>query len=392
MASSPAPAAAPPLPPPKFLNGDTSYWIVKNSWGPQWGDGGYMYIKMTQGKGVGAMLSTPPVYPVIANGCTPGVCGNGTCVLTSGTDYFCSCSPGFVNVTSVYGPNSRQETCAIVDVCTTSTFNPCGLGLCSNDGEGSYTCNCTAGMELTKTVAGQETCVPESSTSAAPTSNTYVVRPRDTCNSVASLFNLTVFQLTVLNPGIRCRSPLTATSTVAVGPTAVSGCGLLYSIGKMDDCGTISDRFGIDNQTLEYLNPSLNCSALVPGSSVCVEAGNVTVFPKCGQLVTAGPDDSCSSIQAQYAIGDAAVFFALNPGLFCDNLTPGAEVCVRAYTPPQRVRCPYLHMVGAGQTCAYLASAYCNNSLRLFEYLNGNVYVCQNSRIVPGSYVCVLHP
>lgn len=45
----------------------TSYWLAKNSWGPNWGVEGYAYLKkdiLSQPWGL-CGLATMPIYPVI---------------------------------------------------------------------------------------------------------------------------------------------------------------------------------------------------------------------------------------------------------------------------------------------------------------------------------------
>ena len=41
------------------------YWIIRNSWGKQWGDGGYMRMGITGGDGICGINVLPGVYPVV---------------------------------------------------------------------------------------------------------------------------------------------------------------------------------------------------------------------------------------------------------------------------------------------------------------------------------------
>jgi len=44
----------------------TDYYIVKNSWGPDWGQSGYVWIGRESGAGVCGIQSGPPSYPIVA--------------------------------------------------------------------------------------------------------------------------------------------------------------------------------------------------------------------------------------------------------------------------------------------------------------------------------------
>jgi len=47
------------------VQNDTAYWIVNNSWGPKWGQNGYVYIKRDQGQGPGQCgIAMSASYPI----------------------------------------------------------------------------------------------------------------------------------------------------------------------------------------------------------------------------------------------------------------------------------------------------------------------------------------
>jgi hypothetical protein len=49
-------------------NGGTPYWLVQNSWGPAWGEEGYMRIKRSTVRGVGAGVCGLATFPTMAVG------------------------------------------------------------------------------------------------------------------------------------------------------------------------------------------------------------------------------------------------------------------------------------------------------------------------------------
>ncbi|CAI5499543.1 unnamed protein product, partial [Closterium sp. Naga37s-1] len=107
---------------PTFPHMAPPFWIIRNSWGPEWGDGGHMRMDIQGGDGVCGINTLPGIYPVVraakdpcnVNGTTSGLfgplfnpCGNFTCTPTpDGASNHCDCSdPRFVE--ALQPDNSR---------------------------------------------------------------------------------------------------------------------------------------------------------------------------------------------------------------------------------------------------------------------------------------------
>ncbi|CAI7733673.1 unnamed protein product [Closterium sp. NIES-54] len=182
------------------------YWIIRNSWGDGWGDGGHMRMDMQGGYGVCGINTLPGVYPIVrssSDACNSDIvqadgtllanpCGGFACTVV-GTSNTCDCD-GTVYVQATNLDGSR--TCTLVDVCGAAGFNPCAVGTCVNDGAGSYSCVCPRGFIQGTTVDGAFSCAP-----ALTVATSYVVRGGGvTCAHVHQTVGLTLQQLKTLNP------------------------------------------------------------------------------------------------------------------------------------------------------------------------------------------------
>ncbi|CAI5465080.1 unnamed protein product, partial [Closterium sp. Yama58-4] len=181
------------------------FWIIRNSWGADWGDGGHMRMDIQGGDGVCGINSLPGLYPVVKSPRDPcntqarrgalgpvlNPCGNFTCRV-QGTTNRCDCTdPRFVEALNADG----SRTCAYVDVCRASFRNPCAVGTCVNDGAGSYSCVCPPGFRQGTTIDGTFSCAP------GDTDGTYTVLSLGlTCAAIHPVYGLTLPQFTAQNP------------------------------------------------------------------------------------------------------------------------------------------------------------------------------------------------
>ncbi|GJP79131.1 hypothetical protein CLOP_g9380, partial [Closterium sp. NIES-67] len=49
------------------------FWMIRNSWGGFWGDGGHMYMDIQGGDGVCGINVLPGIYPIVKRGIHPSV-------------------------------------------------------------------------------------------------------------------------------------------------------------------------------------------------------------------------------------------------------------------------------------------------------------------------------
>jgi len=109
---------------------------------------------------------------------------------------------------------------------------------------------------------------------------TYTVQAGDICDSISATHNTSTYQLAVLNPPINpgCTN-LMPGQTLCLG-TSGEDCTTTYVVRPNDDCNIVASKNNINTTVLSINNPQLNadCTNMYIGEVLCV-AGTPIVTP-----------------------------------------------------------------------------------------------------------------
>ncbi|CAI5479401.1 unnamed protein product [Closterium sp. Yama58-4] len=391
------------------------FWIIRNSWGTAWGDQGHMRMDIRSGDGICGINTLPGLFPVVRSSADPcgsrsfqysvqgptfNPCGRYDCI-RKGTSNRCKCTDArFAQVKNTDG----SYTCAYVDVCGSSSRNPCVVGTCVNDGKGSYSCVCPPGFIQGTTLANTASCAP------GDAGGVYTVQQSNVwCSHVHPIFALTIDQFTQQNKGVVCSAPLRLNATLLVNST-VQPCSVFYTTLIGDTCTGVARQVELCGAAasdaecgaaFQALNPAVNCSSLSPSQAVCLERdpakANVTVV--CDQYYRARVSDTCDSIRqlAEPPLSPVA-FYRLNPGVNCNQLIPvknyshstttfGAEVCIGSVTNFTAGVCSRTstYTISPGDDCKYINVKYFYSIKGCYRRMNG--YECVD-KLRPGVKIC----
>ncbi|CAI5958989.1 unnamed protein product [Closterium sp. NIES-64] len=159
------------------------FWIIRNSWGVEWGDRGHMRMDIQGGDGVCGINVLPGIYPIVK-----------------------------------------------MDVCGSDLKSPCYVGTCINDGKGSYSCICPPNYVESTIIDSFPTCDPGLMCYTLSPAVLYTLTMSfvicfelskavfisDTCWSISTQLGLTNSNLTALNPGLDCFEPIKASRSLCV--------------------------------------------------------------------------------------------------------------------------------------------------------------------------------
>ncbi|KAJ2964735.1 hypothetical protein NQZ79_g253 [Umbelopsis isabellina] len=152
---------------------------------------------------------------------------------------------------------------------------------------------------------------------------TYVTNVGATCSSVLSYSAFgTISQLQQANPWVNCSLPLMPSTRMCIRPSTAQGCILVAQVNSGDTCSSMATKYNITLFGLNATNPGLDCQNLMIDQQICVQPPSVT----CSQFFFVTSNRTCSAIAASSNITmDQFNFY--NPTYDCNNVVIGSVAC-----------------------------------------------------------------
>ncbi|CAI5498120.1 unnamed protein product [Closterium sp. Naga37s-1] len=367
------------------------FWIIRNSWGPDWGDGGHMRMDIQGGDGVCGINSLPGLYPVVrakdpcnkaARGDNTGSlfnpCGKFTCT-AKGTTNECDCNdPRFIQATNADG----SRTCAYIEALSVlvSSHTILTAAVSSHSSPSVL----LSSLPLPSHPSPPSLPLPPLLNPSLPTSSPPLTslpsspsRPRsplcpsseDACKAaqrnpcaVGQCVNDGAGSYScVCPPGFRQGTTVEGTYSCAPGGNSTTYTVLSANVR----CSDVFPVYGLTLTEFQSQNPSVSCAAPIPPSTVLKVASPASLIP-CSVFYTTQQGDTCADLATYFIVAWSCLwdpdsclpaFQALNPSLDCTAngglLQPGQTVCV------ERIKnnvglipvCSQYYLVQSAETC-----------------------------------------
>ncbi len=140
--------------------------------------------------------------------------------------------------------------------------------------------NANPGVTPNMLAAGSSLCVPHPVTRPCPAgAMTYTVIQGDTLTSIAERFSVSIYGLTIANPGVPIES-LTPGMRLCIAPfSCLPPCveSERYTLSAGEDLNRVAERFHLSTDDLLRANPFVPPCYFAPGNAVCIPNKPVTV-------------------------------------------------------------------------------------------------------------------
>ncbi|CAI5509309.1 unnamed protein product, partial [Closterium sp. Naga37s-1] len=220
-----------------------------------------------------------------------------------------------------------DEESSSTGVCGYDRVNGCLVGTCIDRGTEDRTCVCLPNHRSHGRYCDQDW---------EPISSITVQGSDWRCKDVYSMYGLTLEQFTDMNPGIDCSSLLPQGRELVV-KELLPACSAFYYTQPEDTCSSVAQFLDITEESLQQLNPGVNCSSrLLAFRSLCVERNPAKGRPTCENVIQIGRVVDFKQVAASHG-ATMVDLCRLNPWIsFRDSQRDIDGLCVAARyaTPP----------------------------------------------------------
>lgn len=186
--------------------------------------------------------------------------------------------------------------------------------------------------EMSMLYIGQMICVP---IPKPCNGQRYTVQPGDTYYSISRKYSITVSELMAANPGVPTNS-LTAGMVICIPMPVVRPCptgSMSYTVVPGDTLTTIADRFSVSVYSLTVANPGFSSENLMPGMRLCIAP--FACMPACVEseryIIPEGEDLMKVAEKFQVSTDD---LLRANPFAPPCWFMPGNSICLPANAMP----------------------------------------------------------
>ncbi|CAI5990142.1 unnamed protein product [Closterium sp. NIES-65] len=327
------------------------FWIIRNSWGVEWGDRGHMRMDIQGGVGVCGINMLPGIYPIVKSEESTPLSGvkNAShcqsflfatlCILSVFPQQAEKASQLWIQPTHVFTHATSSVLSTTLPV--PKDPNPCAVGTCINDGKGAYSCICPPNYVGSITVDNLPTCDPANVTA----SMLIITGANWWCSDVFPVAGVSLAGFSSQNMAIPCNQSLPQGKVIKLGGTPTTPCTAFFYALKGDTCSSIGVQLGLASTYLASLNPGLDCfEPIKAGRSLCIERNNTFAFtvPRCLQYGMLSAQDTCESLlqQSMNSSGEGSTgaevvtatswteLYRPNPGIICPRTIPASSATI----------------------------------------------------------------